>query len=162
MLEMYEKEGLMEKFLEKLEFIESEFKKYRDENKPKTGIGPGMPQSLMLEQFGQIIYETFGHMSYQVGSSLEGKVWRDIDVRLIIPDDEYKAMKLGHPAYTHMNRKWRGLVLAFSALGKEMTGLPIDFQIQQQSYANKCYKGQRSALFIVSEEPDWDSKEEQK
>ena len=45
------------------------------------------------------------------------------------------------------NRKLSAVTLAFAALGKEMTGLPIDFQVQQQSHANKAYPGLRSALF---------------
>lgn len=41
------------------------------------------------------------------------------------------------------------LVIAFSALGKAMTGLPIDFQIQQASWVNAHYTGERSALGLV-------------
>ena len=40
-------------------------------------------------------------------------------------------------------------VLAFSALGREMTGLPIDFQIQQQSYANEKFEKSRNSLGMV-------------
>jgi hypothetical protein len=34
-------------------------------------------------------------------------------------------------------------------LGKAMTGLPIDFQIQQQSLANKAYEGRRSSIGFI-------------
>jgi hypothetical protein len=47
------------------------------------------------------------------------------------------------------NGKWVSLCMAYSALGKHMTGLPIDFQIQQQSDANKQFKGLRSALCVT-------------
>ena len=67
-------------------------------------------------------------------------------MRLILPDDEYAAMGLGDPAYPHQNGKWVALCLAFSLLGKHMTGLPIDFQIQSESLANEQYKGSRSSL----------------
>ena len=45
-------------------------------------------------------------------------------------------------------------LVAFAALGKAMTGLPVDFQIQPQSHANSQYGGQmRSALLEVREGP---------
>lgn len=107
-----------------------------------------MPNGLYLQDFGQILYEVFGTPPYQVGSTLTRYVWRDVDVRIILEDEIYKERGYGSPENPHDNAKWVGLVKAFSLLGKEMTGLPIDFQIQQQSYANKKFKGPRSALFI--------------
>jgi hypothetical protein len=77
-----------------------------------------------------------------------GKKWRDVDVRLILSDEEYEQLGLGDPEHSHNNAKWTALVLAFSALGRHMTGLPIDFQIQQQTRANKLYPGGRSALGV--------------
>lgn len=110
----------------------------------------GMPFGLYLQEFGDHVWHAFGHMSYHVGSSLTNKDgWRDVDVRLIIPDDEYAAMGLGDPERTHDNKRWVSLVLAWSAFGKSLTGLPIDFQIQQQTYANAKNPGKRSALFKV-------------
>ena len=50
---------------------------------------------------------------------------------------------------THRNPRWVALVLAWSAFGKEVTGLPIDFQIQQQSHANETEEGSRGALFAL-------------
>lgn len=117
----------------------------QEQQVPSGGVG--MPASLYLDEFGSQVWVAFGHPCYHVGSSLTKKTgWRDVDVRLILNDEEYERMELGDPARTHHNGKWVSLVLAYSALGKAMTGLPIDFQIQQQSYANKHYKGSRSAL----------------
>jgi hypothetical protein len=107
-----------------------------------------MPAGIWLTKFGVIVCDYFGHVPYQVGSSLERKDWRDVDVRLILPDDEFEAM-FGRVKNT-CNPKLAAITLAFSALGKEMTGLPVDFQIQPQSYANSAYGGQkRSALIEV-------------
>lgn len=111
------------------------------------GPGTGMPESLWLDEFGQMVMDTFGDCPYLVGTALTKKHgWRDVDVRVILTDEEYAAWGLGDPEYPHSNKKWRALVFAFSALGRKMTGLPIDFQIQQMTHANAKNDGPRSAL----------------
>lgn len=113
-------------------------------------MGVGMPVALLLHEFGSQVWHAFGAPPYHVGSSVESKQWRDVDVRLILDDEVYEAMGLGVPGREHDNGKWVALCLAFSALGRQMTGLPIDFQIQQQTYANKTFDGVRSALGLVA------------
>lgn len=113
-------------------------------------MGVGMPAMLLLHEFGSQVWAAFGAPPYHVGSSLAQKVWRDVDVRLILPDAEYAALGLGNPQTPHINGRWVALCLAFSALGRQMTGLPIDFQIQQQSHANAEFSGPRSALGMVA------------
>ena len=104
-----------------------------------------MPAGIWLNKFGVIVRDYFGHTPYHVGSSLKTKDWRDVDVRLILPDDEFEAL-FGKVA-NYCNPKLAAVTLAFCALGKEMTGLPIDFQIQSQTHANEKYGGGwRSAL----------------
>lgn len=113
-------------------------------------MGVGMPAGLLLEQFGDHIYRAFGHVAYHVGSSLEKKDgWRDVDVRLILSDEVYASMGLGDPVNPHSNAKWVSLVLAWTTFGRVLTGLPIDFQLQQRTWANAQYKGPRSALLVV-------------
>lgn len=114
-------------------------------------MGVGMPAALYLHEFGSQVWHAFGDMPYHVGSSLSQKSgWRDVDVRLILDDETYAAMGLGDPAHPHQNGKWVALTLAFSELGRKMTGLPVDFQIQQRSYANEHCDGPRSALGAVA------------
>ena len=109
-------------------------------------MSTGMPQGIWLNKFGVIVEQVFGHTPYQVGSSLKSKDWRDVDVRLILPDDEYDAM-FGRQRLNYVDPKLAGLTLAFAALAKEMTGLPVDFQFQRQTHANKVYGGEwRSPL----------------
>lgn len=100
-----------------------------------------MPAGIWLNKFGVIVEDYFGHTAYQVGSSLKSKDWRDVDVRLILPDDEF-AERFGDRAHNPVNPRLAAITLAFSALGSQMTGLPIDFQIQSQSHANDKYGGQ--------------------
>jgi hypothetical protein len=117
--------------------------------------GVGMPETLWLDEFGSKVWDAFGGPPYLVGSALTGQKgkWRDVDVRVILSDEEYAAWGFGDPLYERQNAKWIVLCLAFSALGKQMTGLPIDFQIQQQTHANELFKLEdgrsRSALGLV-------------
>ncbi len=76
---------------------------------------------------------------------MERKDWRDVDVRLILDDDDFYR-RFGSNRSAETNKKLAAITLAFAALGKQMTGLPIDFQIQTMSHANSVYPGPRSAL----------------
>lgn len=111
----------------------------------------GMPQSLYLDEFGSQVWSAFGTNPYHVGSSLISKNWRDVDVRLILDDNIYDELGLGDPDRQHKNPKWVSLCMAYSALGTKITGLPIDFQIQQRTAANKLYDDShpRSAIGLV-------------
>ena len=113
-------------------------------------MGVGFPADLKLQEFGSHLWAVFGKPAMHVGSSLtEKRDWRDVDVRMILADDEWEAWGLGDPKRPSDSHKWHALCMAFSALGKEMTGLPIDFQIQQMTRANNLYDGQRAALGLV-------------
>ena len=107
-----------------------------------------MPAGIWLTKFGVIVRDYFGHVPYHVGSSLMSKDWRDVDVRLILPDKKF-AKLFGSDLSSGTNVKLAAVTLAFATLGKEMTGLPIDFQIQQQTWANEHYPGPRSALIEI-------------
>lgn len=108
-----------------------------------------MPAGIWLTKFGVIVRDYFGHVPYQVGSSLDTKAWRDVDVRLILPDDEFTERFGDIFRSSETDPKLAAITLAFAALGKEMTGLPIDFQIQPESHANKLYPVKRSALIEI-------------
>lgn len=113
--------------------------------------GVGMPASLYLHEFGSQVWAAFGEPPYLVGSVLTTTNWRDVDVRLILDDETYAAMGFDGPDHLSQIRsgKWVSLCMAYSALGRHMTGLPIDFQIQQQSDANKKHDGPRSSLGVT-------------
>jgi hypothetical protein len=125
----------------------------RTYSRKKQTVGVGMPANLLLHEFGSHLWFAFDEVLYHVGSSLTKKMWRDVDVRIMLDDEKYKAMGFGDPEHPHDNGRWVAYCLAFSELGKRMTGLPIDFQIQQTSHANKLYTSKdghlRSALGMV-------------
>ena len=105
---------------------------------------------LLLDDFGYHLRQIFGDCAYHVGTSVLTDAWNDVDVRLIVSDDEYASY--GDPENPHWNGKWVSTCLALSHFGRVLTGLPIDFQIQQQSYANEHFSQKdgciRSALGI--------------
>jgi hypothetical protein len=124
-------------------------------------VSIGQPQGMLLNEFGERCRAAFGEVAYHVGSSLTSLfdktvMWRDVDVRLMLDDDAWEKMGLGNPANPHDNEKWRTFCIVFSDYGRHLTGLPIDFQLQQRTHANTEYshaKGcGRSALVIVNRE----------
>lgn len=84
---------------------------------------------------------------YQVGSTLERADWRDVDVRMIMSDEAFAALFPGmDPSTGFLDARWNLLSTMVSDHLAKATGLPIDFQFQQQSDANKRHKGARAAL----------------
>lgn len=122
-------------------------------------IGVGMPAALLLDQFGAYLWDAFGDHgpAYLVGSAIKGDKsagTRDVDVRLLMDDEAYAAEGFGVPNQDeHRNAKWVATCLAWSTFGRAFTGLPIDFQIQQRSWANEHHKSEngdvRSALGLT-------------
>jgi hypothetical protein len=66
--------------------------------------------------------------------------------------DEF-AERFGPLRSAEINPRLAAITLAFAALGEQMTGLPVDFQIQPQTWANETYPGPRSALLEIREPP---------
>lgn len=113
---------------------------------PRPMVGVGMPAALHLDAFGREIEAAFGRLPYLVGTAAIGKTWRDVDVRLILPDDEFDALFPPVEPGRLPDGLWSLLCAAISELAKARTGLPVDFQIQRQSYANDRFPGVRQAL----------------
>ena len=76
-----------------------------------------MPAGIWLNKFGTIVTDAFGQVPYQVGSSLHTKAWRDVDVRLIMPDAEFdRWFGLSHPrSRTASSQRSRSLSLRSDA-----------------------------------------------
>lgn len=114
--------------------------------KPTVLVGVGMPAALHLDAFAREILDAFGERPYLVGSAATGKTWRDVDVRLMLPDDRFDALfpDLQRPARQHAF--WALMCAALSELARQRTGLPVDFQIQRRTEANARYAAPRIPL----------------
>lgn len=108
--------------------------------------GIGMPAQLKLQQFGRELRHFFDAVPYLVGSVLKTTDWRDVDVRVILDDEQFDAMFDELTSPRCLNLKWNACCLAFASLGRDMTGLPIDFQVDRQTEANEQFDGPRSGI----------------
>ncbi len=85
---------------------------------------------------------------YLVGSCLERPDYRDVDVRAIISDAEYARLFGSGASHTAL---WSIMCASIALWLSERSGLPVDFQVQQQTTANDQHDGLRSALGIALE-----------
>lgn len=94
----------------------------------------------LLRDWAKLVKEMFnGKMCYQVGSSMTDKQYRDIDIRTMLEPKDLSALE----KLINIDR----LNLVISLWGKQATGLPIDFQVQDSLWANDKYPDQpRSAV----------------
>jgi len=103
-----------------------------------------------LDDWGRNVRTLFnGETPYLVGSATERSDYRDVDVRMILEDAAYQRLA------NRLNIARLGVIVA--RWGQAITGLPIDFQIQQRTAANEKYPGagRRHPLGLS----DWDNPE---
>ena len=117
----------------------------------------GAPACFALELACQHLNRAFGGFGcYLVGSAMERADWRDIDVRLIMPDSEFLALFPDVELAAHnweFDPRWLLMTVSISEHLKKVTGLPVDFQFQPQTHANARHKGPRSALGLRFAKP---------
>ena len=109
------------------------------------------PASLrLLDDWGAAVRSSFPSSfgPFHVGSSFRGGdgTWRDVDVRVILNDADYNALAAV--------MKPKRLNLMLTLCGRQVTGLPIDCQVQAQSWANERYPHPRSALGLRDDNGD--------
>lgn len=87
------------------------------------------------------------HGPYLVGSVLERADYRDVDVRVILADKLYDRLfhkvRVHADGGAHDDAWWTFLCSSISHWLTEVSGLPVDFQIQRMTEANayEAYKG---------------------
>jgi len=91
-----------------------------------------------------IVEKAFGehYGNYLVGSCLTKRDFRDVDVRLIMTDAEFERMFPGAASRPDLNAFWALLCSSISLFLQQHSGLPVDFQIQQQTLANAEFGGE--------------------
>jgi hypothetical protein len=112
----------------------------------------GAPAVFALEMACQHVNAAFGgYGCYLVGSCMERADWRDVDVRSIMGDEQFAALfpdvelAVGS-AIWESDPRWLLINTSISQWLRAQTGLPVDFQIQPQTFANKRHDKSRSAI----------------
>ena len=115
----------------------------------------GAPAIFALELACRQINEAFGKYSgcYHVGSSLERPDWRDVDIRFIMPDEEFDALFPDAGNHWEQDPRWLLMTTALSERLSKVTGLPVDFQFQPRTQANERHKGPRHAIGLIIAKP---------
>ena len=120
---------------------------------PEQAIAPtrtranyvGAPQIFHLHNACALIDRAFpeAYGCYLVGSSIVKRDFRDVDVRLIMADADFLAIfpgsnltKIGHASF---NARWSLICCSISGWLSQVSGLPVDFQIQPRTQANELY-----------------------
>lgn len=83
-----------------------------------------------------------GYGTFHVGSSLERADYHDVDLRCMLPDEEYDRMFPGDEG----EKLLKFLNVAVSEWIAARCGLPIDFQFQRASNANAEFKQRRNGV----------------
>jgi hypothetical protein len=104
------------------------------------------PHYFLLDQACRIVNDAFGSCCYLVGSALKRRDYRDVDVRLILPDEEFAGTFPGIGSSYPANARWSLLCCSISRFLSEASGLPVDFQFQQRTLANAQHDGERHPL----------------
>lgn len=108
---------------------------------PSRGCWIGPPAIDKLDLACNLINRAFGEVCYLVGSATRTRDYRDVDVRMMIPDEKVNLLfgpirPLEHYALFNL------INLSVTIYLREQTGLPIDFQVQSREQANKTYSGE--------------------
>lgn len=116
----------------------------------------GVPEIFELEHVCDFVAKAFGNNIYLVGSATERMDYRDVDLRMIMPDAQF-AVLFGMNENGELNRFWSLLCTSISLYMRDKTGLPVDFQIQQMTDANTRHRGTRvpMAMFPINCNPSW-------
>lgn len=110
----------------------------------------GAPQMFDLNMACMPVARAYGGGLYLVGSSLERRDFRDVDVRCILDDADFDRRFPGHHrGGEFLNAEWALLCAAISMWLSARSGLPVDFQFQRQTNANEEFPGTRSAIGLT-------------
>ncbi|WP_409188469.1 hypothetical protein [Bradyrhizobium sp. RDM4] len=108
----------------------------------------GAPAYFKLQQACTAIWRSWHRESfgcYVVGSCLERPDFRDVDVRLLMRDEAFRAEfpdveRIDAAVWEH-DPKWLLVTVSIAEWLRAQTGLPVDFQVHPVSYANANFKG---------------------
>jgi len=110
----------------------------------------GAPEMFRLNQAARVIVDAYGMNLFLVGSALERRDHRDVDLRCILDDAEFDTLFPGSAGHQGewLDARWSLLCASISLYLSQCSGLRIDFQFQRRSQANAENDGPRQAIGI--------------
>lgn len=101
----------------------------------------GAPGFFLLNQACRMVEEAFPESLgvYLVGSSITRRDFRDVDLRLMLLDEDYTKMFPGIGNNGWLHPRWSLVCSSIALYLSKASGLPVDFQIQDQTSANRDY-----------------------
>ncbi len=135
----------------------TDFQKYKASKSRTKGIYIGAPACFKLEQAIRHVAQAFGAYKdeynsgiYLVGSCLEQADWRDVDIRFMMDDRQFKELFPRAQGHWEHDERWLLLTVCISDWLSKQTGLPIDFQFQPASHGNEKHGGKRRSALGLS------------
>lgn len=103
----------------------------------------GVPAYWELQMACQELVRAYSNGTYGgcflVGSVLERSDWRDVDVRFMLDDAEFNKLFPDAQMHWEADPRWLITCSSISLWLSKRTGLPIDFQFQPMTHANKVH-----------------------
>lgn len=102
----------------------------------------GAPQFFRLNEACVVVERafSFGLGTYLVGSALKKRDYRDVDVRTILLDEDFERLFPGvNGGATWRHPTWSLVCSSIAMYLSAVSGLPVDFQIQSMTEANRDY-----------------------
>lgn len=120
-----------------------------DAERPAKTMWVDAPSLLLLDQACLVLHHAFDAVPYLVGSALHRRDFRDVDVRMILTDEQYAEVFPGSVRVPEsLHARWSVMCAGISLYLRKTSGLPVDFQFQQMTDANRRYDGPRHPLGI--------------
>lgn len=113
----------------------------------------GAPAAFNLYQCILPVNKAFNTMCFLVGSCLEKRDYRDVDVRAILSDVEFATFFPTIANSKETDAHWSLTCSSISEWLSSRTGLPVDFQVQTMTEANHRFKGERQAIGMFFDKP---------
>ena len=101
----------------------------------------GQPGLMLLDNYCRLLTEAYGPC-YLVGACLERRDYRHVDIRMILPDGECEQL-FGIRGPVQGALRGQLFCLGITKLLADISGLPVDFQIQSESRSNEHYANRR-------------------
>ncbi len=100
-----------------------------------------LPQWNLLNDWCHLIRIDYPdvHGPFLVGSAISKRDYRDVDIRMIVPNRLFDRWFVGAKHYPYPRGKLAHMNTAYSLYAQQATGLPVDFQFQRMTDANKEY-----------------------